>query len=252
MMKSGTTKVVSVRKKEIFEAIESTIRSTITKDLFENISSGDMRYALECFGAMVTSGHTDLEKLFKQVVNTGNPKLLYHWEVLNSIALGRYKYYSSEKSIIVNLFSTFKDGFYSHFVLIRILEMLKSNKEFMFNSDVGKGYVPIKKIFDEIQPYCNNEEMLRQMLIPLLQSYLIDSDIGSRKPGDKNYYDKIRLVKLTPAGHYYISELMGTFQYLEIVLYDTPIHNEAIHKMIGSQVIDLRKKLKTGILDFKW
>ncbi|MNJ02578.1 hypothetical protein D3C73_1625880 [compost metagenome] len=65
IVKSGTPKGVTIRKKEIFEAIESTIRNSITKDLFENISSGNMRYALDCFSTMVLSGHTDFERLFQ-------------------------------------------------------------------------------------------------------------------------------------------------------------------------------------------
>lgn len=119
------------------------------------------------------------------------------------------------------MFSKFDDGFYSHFVLFRILETLDRQQGTVYNQDVGKGYVPIEKLYVEITPFCKNEKALRQCLIPLLSSYLIDSDIGSRRPGDENYYDKVRLVKITPAGKYYISELAGTFEYLEIIVHDT-------------------------------
>ncbi|GGI98440.1 hypothetical protein [Paenibacillus hunanensis] len=235
-IQSGQPMGITLKTKEVFETIENTIKNSQTKNLLEQISSGNMRYALEFFSDMNTSGHTNLIKLFKDLTFKDQPKMLNHWEVLKSIALGKYEIYNNDKSSVANLFQTFEDGFFSHFVLIRVLEKLNERKNEQFNTDVGKGYIPINSLLDSLQPYCISEPSLRQVLIPLLRSYLIDSDIGSRKHQDKNYYDKIKLVKLTPAGKYYIDELMGSFQYLEIILQDTPIHDHTILRELTDHI----------------
>ncbi|WP_339299123.1 hypothetical protein MKY92_03190 [Paenibacillus sp. FSL R5-0623] len=81
--KKGQPIRVSVKKREVFESIENTIKNITTKELFERISSGNMRYALEFFDTMVTSGHTNLE--VSGIATQDAPKLLYHWEVLKGV-----------------------------------------------------------------------------------------------------------------------------------------------------------------------
>lgn len=85
-----------------------------------------MRQALELFRDLVTSGHTDVSRFITNMVAHDRPKLYRSDEVLKSLALTDYANYNSEKSRIVNLFSINNDGFYSHFVTIRILEVLRN------------------------------------------------------------------------------------------------------------------------------
>lgn len=236
----GASVSLKIDMRDIFNSLQNTINFAKTRELFENLSSGNMRHALECFRSMTLSGHTDTHTLFKKVATEDAPRLLTTDNVLKSIALAEYEEYNSERSRIINVYSTFDDGFYSNFVLIRILQCLIEVKDKTFTQDIGKGYIPINKLFQNLQPYCRDENSLRECLIPLLKGYLIDSDIGSRKHDDKNYADKIGFVKITPTGFFYYSTLCGDFQYLELALNSTKIYSA-----------DYYEKLKTATINFR-
>ncbi|MED1947088.1 MULTISPECIES: hypothetical protein [Brevibacillus] len=226
--RAGKPIAVSVRIKDVFEVLDNTISTQYTKGIIENLSSGNMRQALELFRDLVTSGHTDVSRFVNNMVLQERPKLYRPDEVLKSLALTDYVIYNSEKSKIINLFTINKDGFFSHFVTIRILQVLRDLYHQSFGHDLGEGYVPISRLLQDLSPYVKDESALRLCIIPLLRYFLIDSDIGSRRPdeNEQNYYDEVKLLRITPAGIYYLDEIMYSFEYLELVLHDTPICNE--------------------------
>ncbi|MBM7567932.1 P-loop NTPase fold protein [Paenibacillus sacheonensis] len=213
-------KNIKVEPKDIFDAIENTINFSKTEEMLSKLTSGNMRNALEFFRTLVTSGHINLPKVVTSVATKDKPKLIYPDKVLRSLALSIYEVYSANRSLIANVYSKFNDGFYSHFVLLRILDKLNELKDHKIKPDVGPGYVPIEELFKYLHPIVKDEKSLRTCLSQMLPGYLIDSDIGSRKPGDSNHAERITLVKITPGGEYYLNELCGQFEYLEVILPD--------------------------------
>lgn len=228
-------KSYKVKLKDIFLVLENTIKEPETKELFEKISSGNMRNALEIFRTFATSGHTKLPRTL-----VSKSQKIHSHEVLKSIGLSNYINYSSDTSKILNLFRIYQDGFYSHFITLRILELL-IGKENISNVDIGTGYVSVQELSKDLSSYCKDENSLRKCLIPLLQCYLIDSDIGSRKFGEQNYHDKIKYVKVTPAGKFYYEDLLCRFEYLEMILHDTQIKRKDYFDRMFSIVYALRK-----------
>ncbi|WP_191556799.1 hypothetical protein [Metabacillus idriensis] len=95
-----------------------------TREFFEKMASGDIRYALELFTTLLSSGHTDLVGIITMKIAANSKRTIQSHEVLKSIALGKHEGYNSKKSFIINLFRVYNDGFHSHFVAIRILEVL--------------------------------------------------------------------------------------------------------------------------------
>lgn len=97
----------------------------------------------------------------------------------------------------------------------------------------------------ELAPYVKDETALRRCIIPLLRYFLIDSDIGSRRPdeNEQNYFDEVKLLRITPAGIYYLNEIVHSLEYLELVLHDTPICNESKFEELSLTLNLLKTKM---------
>lgn len=233
-------KPMNAKLGDIIDGLEETVINPSTREVFEKLSSGNMRNALKCFDLLVSSGHTNVGKLIIKSIATKQERQIHTHEVIKSIGLSNFETYDSNKSMILNLFRTFDDGFFSHFISIWILQTLEVNLSKKFNHDISAGYIPIDVLFNMLHPYCKDEISLRKVLIPLLESYLIESDIGSRRFGEKNFYDKVGFVKLTPTGKFYTSNLVGKFEYLELIMQDTSIFDEDIYKVILANHISIK------------
>lgn len=120
--------VIEMDYNSIFSLFKDTIQKDEIKVIINNLSSGDIRKGLDIFKEIITSGHVDLHNIFKYPVSQGSINTIPYDKVLKAIGLADQIFYDSNKSAILNLFRTnSKDGFYSHFINYRILEILENN-----------------------------------------------------------------------------------------------------------------------------
>jgi len=202
------------------EFLEILVGSFLGRDkrnmvLLEALSANDIRQALDMFATFLMSGHTNTDEYIKAYALQGSYKVPFH-HLLRSIAFAERRYYDSTKSLIHNLFSIEDDGFYSHFQKLRILRYLDSARQ--IDAAPGRGHVDVGRLFQAFRGLVSDEEGMRRVIDPLLKNRLIEASNGYRVQGEAA--DQVRL---TSAGHYYLTTLVEEFSYLDLVSTDTPV-----------------------------
>jgi hypothetical protein len=238
-----TNKVIKMKYKDVFTLFENTLKEEYANRLLEDLSSGNLRYGLEIFKDTITSGHSNLNSIltYNLEANEKNKTIPYD-KLVKSIGLSKQAFYDSSKSKLLNLFqNNLEDGFYSHFINYRILEILHNNIEVTFKADITQGFMPIGELLSQLKIYCSQPVSFRKILAPLLERHLIESDIGARKLGEDNYYEKIKCVRLTPSGKFHFEDIISDHQYLGLVLFDTYIEDIKTYNLLENNNKTLQK-----------
>lgn len=113
----------------------------------------------------------------------------------------------------------------SHFHLLRILKYLieRNNKK----SKIGRGYVEINELVMTAEDISIRREVIYDSIVRLSSSNLIELDNQSQS--DVN---TASFLKITPAGTYYLTDLIFEFVYLDSVIIDTPISDDSLFNHI--------------------
>ncbi|OMI06631.1 P-loop NTPase fold protein, partial [Bacillus swezeyi] len=227
-------KAVTLKYKDLLNLLSDTLKTEEAEDLLKYLSSGNVRYALEIFSDIVTSGHSNLFQILNyKYEDTQESKIVPFDKLVKSVGLSIGENYNSKNSKLINLFENYSfDGFGSHFINFRIFDILKEHSNESFKFGVSEGFVPLDFIRKKLTVYCNDINNLRRLLAPMLERHIIESDIGSRKMGEDNYLDNIGYVRLAPSAQYHLDKLISNHQYLEMILYDTKIQDENVFNMI--------------------
>ncbi|ULH19018.1 MULTISPECIES: P-loop NTPase fold protein [Bacillus amyloliquefaciens group] len=229
-------KVVILPYRDLLNLLLDTLRTDEAEDLLKYLSSGNIRYALEIFGDIVTSGHSNLfQVLTYKYEDTQQSKVVPFDKLVKSVGISTAENYNSKTSKLINLFENYTyDGFGSHFINLRVLDILNEYKNESFKIGVSEGFVPLETILNKLTVYCNELTNLRRILAPMLERHIIESDIGARKMGEENYLENISFVRLAPSAQYHLESLLCNHQYLEMILYDTKIQDEILFEKIFS------------------
>jgi energy-coupling factor transporter ATP-binding protein EcfA2 len=216
-----------------------------TRFFLESIAMGNLRRAMEIFSGFVTSGHTDADKMLSIYRYDDSYDIPLH-EFIKSISLSEQRYYQSNLSAVLNLYSISDESRPSHFTKLRILEYLffhRTRSSFQY----GIGFIPTETIKSEFEKIGTSEVDIIESL-KLLGSYaLVENDIYDFKTVSAAY-------RITPAGRYYLRFLAHSFAYLDLVLQDTPISDSStfrrIKDIVMSKDIDDRFMRVTAFVEY--
>jgi ABC-type dipeptide/oligopeptide/nickel transport system ATPase component len=238
-MASKTVKIPLAKFVKILSNTLDKDRESVVERFFENLSGGNMRRILEFFTAMIMSGHTQLYQIvdvIEYIANMENTSIPFD-EVLDAIAKENNKFYNSQDSKIFNLFKIHDDGFYSHFTIVRILKYLE--EQLNSHPDEANAFVEVDDVLDTFSSNFVDKDRLHAVLYPMLDGFLINSNIGAR-----NTFVGTTAVKISEVGRYYINVLLRDWKYIRNVLVDTSITNPAFFH-------ELQKKFKElmGVLN---
>jgi hypothetical protein len=193
-------------------------------------SGGDMRKTLELFGSFLMSGNTKIKEILEKYRNTGTYYIAHH-QLLKSIMLGDNRYYSEEPSYLMNVFDFNTEYSNDHFLNLKVL---KYAEEHLTNiTEIGRGFVEINQLMKEANDILISPKAMEDSLVRLAKRNLIMLDTRSRENIDGASYFKI-----TECGSYYLSKLIKTFVYIDLVWTDTPVAD-----------VDLVNKLRDIIND---
>lgn len=211
----------------------------------ESLAMGNLRRAMDVFSIFLTSGHTDAGKMLSAHGEDGSYDIPLH-EFIKSIGLGDSRYYQSDSSLVLNLFSISDESRPSHFTKMRLLEYLffhRARSSFAY----GIGFVPTPVICDDFKKIGTSETDIFESL----------KNLGSLALVENDEYDFRRVsaaFRVTPAGRYYMRFLAGRFSYLDLVLQDTPISDEAafdiIKRLVGNRDLGDRFERVTAFLQY--
>lgn len=220
----GELRVTNEELIEVFNRLVQTLLSSDTRYIkfIEAISARDMRRALDLIATFMISGHTNIEALLKDVRRV-NPKELiipFH-EFLNAIILKDYEIYSELNSDVINLFNLTGSIDVSNFNLVAVLGRILHAQNIR-TSDLGVGYILIEEVINDCHSVGIQPDTTSTILNKLNARRLIETETTIKESLDKSKY-----VRATIAGKYYIEELVKLFGYLDLIIYETPICNNA-------------------------
>jgi KaiC/GvpD/RAD55 family RecA-like ATPase len=187
-----------------------------------DVSGGNMRQALRFLNAFMTSGNTDVDEMINIESNLPNNVPEYaHYQIpfhhiIKSIVLEDYKYYSSSRSNVMNVFEVNPQYTDSHFIHLRVLSYLNLRTNYFVALE--KGFIDINSILEAAESGEINRKAAEYSLKRLAHYGLIEFD-NQNKEG----YDTAVYARITSTGIYYLENLSRTFAYLDLIFQDTPI-----------------------------
>ena len=198
-------------------------------NFIDSISVGNMREALTMFTYFTISGNTNVKEMFHKNEVSGWYQIAYH-QFIKSVMLGEHRYYSQERSHLINIFDFDTSISDSHFNNLRIIIYLLHNNN--KRSPIGRGYISIEELINQAELTGIRRDVIYDCLLRLANWRLIEFDTQSKKDVRNASYAKI-----TNAGEYYLSNLKNEFVYLDGVLVDTPLSDDSVFRYIR-RVID--------------
>lgn len=237
--------------KKYFSIIKASLRkknkqSVKIVSFIDSVSVGNMREGLNMFNNFIVSGNTNIREIFERKAKSGSYQIAYH-QFIKSIILGEYKYYLQNRSSVMNIFDFDTSLTDSHYNLLRILKYLINR--FNKRSTIGRGYVSIQELVSAAAGVFLKNEVIRDSLLRLSSFNLVEYDNQSKTDLDSAAY-----VKITPAGKYYLSELIFEFVYIDSVFIDTPISDSTteqnLRKYCDNTELELRLERTRLFVDY--
>lgn len=231
--------------------IYSLSKNNDLKEFLTNITGGNIRSAIELIVSFIGSPNVDAPKIIDiSERNTNNNKYIIPLhEFTKSALLGDYSHYNPDTSIATNLFDVSTSDIYEHFLVPILLAFLCSN-----NPQQDKdGFYTLEIIQEELQ---NNGYTIDQLhrairrctngkLIETSQRITFDEDDRGLLIGEMP--DTYRI---TTIGAYHLKKWIGSFTYLDAMVFDTPIFNEENRQSISTNLesLTIEHRLERAII----
>jgi hypothetical protein len=220
--KVDITDLLTIVQRSIFRKNKEIIR------FIESVCFGNMRAALQMFANFLTSGATNVDKMLYIHRREGSYYVAHH-EFVKSIMLGDRHYYKEEQSPVMNLFDCSSDKNSSHFTSLRILNALAQKRG--ENTLEGEGYVNIAELIAHFEDVFDNRSDFIRAMNRLTKRQLVEVNTRSTE----NIHGASH-ARITSAGWYYSRRLVQSFQYLDLVLQDTPLNSVEVERKLRSAV----------------
>ncbi|WUH98829.1 hypothetical protein OHR68_35845 [Spirillospora sp. NBC_00431] len=190
--------------------------------LIDNLSAGNIRRALDFVSAFIGSGHVDTEKIIGSYERGARYTIRLH-DFLRAIIYGDYQYYEPEASPIVNLFDISQPDGREHFLLALLLCHVEVDGD-----NVGtEGYVPTDDVYTFGQSLGFAAEQVTWAIERAGRKGLLERAPRAGKTSSREH------LRVTSAGVYTARMLAGMFAYLDAMVIDTPIVDDAYRLLIG-------------------
>ena len=189
--------------------------------LFSSVSNGNVRDLLRYVKQFITSQHLDTQKILDKIRH--GYRIPPH-EAQRALLFGDWLHYDPSRSIIVNVFDITKADRSEH--LSRFLTLHFLNR--INRSDTSRGFCAINDLEQYLCQLGFSGEHGRNTIEFLYNKHCCEGSI----PGVE--WDEIGdCVRITSLGRYHASHLVGTFQYLDAIIVDTPILDEELRARIN-------------------
>ncbi len=210
----------------------------------DNISCGNIRYAIDIVKNFFGSGHVDTMKILSKNQenlnkNQRNYVIPLH-EFLRAVIYGNCVYYHSESSYITNVFDVHYQDEKEHFLSLILLSILDSNT----NSGKNNGFI-------EIQVLSNNLQGIGFIIdqIDTTIGFLISKNLV--EPSTRGVsYDKSKLpssLRITTTGAYHLHNLPMLFTYIDAIIVDTPVFNKEKREQIDD-IVTINERLNRATI----
>lgn len=196
------------------------------RPVLEAISGRNVRNALEMFASLLLSGYFTDDLIFKLTTRNKSSRGVPEFLIIRVLMRTNFRYYSSDRGYLKNIFECPETSTASNFLLPEILEYLTSRRK--KRTDFGiEGYVLAQTIVSDIVSVGYSESDVDWALEYLLRNALISADHQRDKDVERSDY-----LRITASGHYHIRFFPSRMEYLANVAIDTPlISNDAAKEL---------------------
>ncbi|MGA3115597.1 MAG: hypothetical protein ABSF90_14335 [Syntrophobacteraceae bacterium] len=228
--------------------LDSLRRNSDLAESIDNISSGNVRLALDLIKGFFGSGHVDTEKIVKIYEDQGNYFIPLH-EFLRAVIFGDAEYFDPDPSPIVNLFDVYYHDSKEHFLLPVLLGMLNATMA----SRINEGFLDTNIAYEQLQGLGFAPEQIDFAINRGCKKNIIET-IARKLPDP--IHGMPPALRVTSVGLYHLNRLCSNFVYIDAILIDVPIF-ESLCNLQLRDVQDIHSRLDRAdsfrkYLDEKW
>ena len=195
--------------------------------LVDNLSSGNIRRALDFISTFVGSGYVQTQRIL-EADKRGDRYVVPIHEFMRAIIYGDYKYYDPRQSTVPNLFEIEDSDKKEHFLSPLILSTVEATGE----REQG-GYASTAEIYSQLQSLGYSGAQINRHAALLVES-------GCLEQADHGTTDS--LIRITRSGSYLHKSLISEFSYVDAVVVDTPILDVSARAVI-EDVFDIQHRV---------
>ena len=220
---SAGVSVALPRVAEFLKVVEqSFLRQPDLCELFDAVSNNNARELLGYLIQVIRSGHLNTEKILQKINESENYLIPVH-EALRALIFKDSWHYDPEVSAFVNLFDTERADPAEHFSRLLILDYLQKKTPI----HPHYGYASIA----EIEQYMFQNGYSSQHIDTSLRFLFEKGYLESKIPVEA-WGPNVDLLRVAARGKYCVASLVKTFTYVDAVIVDTPIIDEAYRSKI--------------------
>lgn len=244
---SGEIALTKLKNKTTFTKLHSLIQVfidslEIKKELYvfiENISNGNIRKSIELIKKFFGSGHVNTEKIL-QIIDQNKKYIVPVHEILRSVIFGDNVYYNPTNSEIINLFDVRNYDEKEHFIVPIILGLLN---DYSINSR-NHGFISINDLY----AYVQRQEFIPSAIDSALNfMYAKELFETSEKGNILNTINSSLMIRATSSAIYHLSHLINNFAYIDAIIVDVPIFDDATREKIFND-FDINKRIEKVIV----
>lgn len=223
--------VIDVFRKSILE----------NKEILEfivNVSTGNVRVAIELMSKFFGSPNVESEKIVKLHKEGKYYKVPLH-EFAKVALLGDYAFFQEDTSIASNVFSTLYPDKREHFLSLYILGYLAWEGA---TKEHREGFIKTSAIVEEMQNLGFTAPAVTGHLARLTRKKLVETTERRQleSPEEITESGLPEAFRLTTLGAYHLKKWGGEFSFLEAMAYDTPILETSLRDFLAPHVNDFR------------
>ncbi len=208
-------------------------------ELFTNITGGNIRSAIELVTSFIGSPNVDAEKINRIMEERGRYIIPVH-EFTKSALLGDYSHYNPDTSMAMNLFDVKFSDSKEHFLVPILLALLDSEHE----KKDKDGFISTKNILTECQSFGFVTDQTEYALRRSTNKKIIETSQRITFAEDESGLigEMPAFFRGTSIGAYHLKKWMGSFAYLDAMVFDTPIFDSITRKLLMENLESLHIK----------
>jgi hypothetical protein len=190
-------------------------------EFLDNISGGNVRAALMLLVTFIGSGHVNTQKMLDMYSRKRRYGIPIH-EMLRAVIYGDGVHYDPDRSAIVNIFDISTLDGSEHFLLPLTIGVLDRS-----GAGSTDGFVETERVYDSLQAMGFTPDQIDFSISRGVEKKLIETS-GRQVPrrGDQLPTS----LRATPSGLYHAYRIASKFSYVDAVVVDTPILDDAVRE----------------------
>ncbi len=236
-----TVNYVKLNAKNLALFLKALISSLAKNpDLYEfltNITGGNIRSAIEFVTSFIGSPNVDAEKIIDIMSTRGKYKIPLH-EFTKSALLGDYSHYNPDTSVAMNVFDVRSPSPNDHFLVPIVLAFLDKPGPHRNND----AFCTSEEIFEEMQNFGFIEDSIASALRRMTNRKLIETSQRITFEEDQNGIligAMPSMFRVTSIGAYHLLRWINVFTYLDAMVFDTPVFDEAFRIDVSADINSL-------------